>query len=303
MKRFAAILPLILVATFTAPASAAVKSVSKPSAPEITSITSSPVKKGIVNLTVTVALGADNGGAPIKATKISVGKKSCTAKKTKTSCTIKGLKSGTTVTVSAKSQNKKGYGNTGASVVYTIASEATAAAPAATTTPSKSKAPSTPAKSTAPAVPVVGICDGLTVSQCNAKKSATSYLRYSSFSRTGLIKQLEFEKYSNSDAIFGVDAQGADWSAQAVKSGKSYLQYSSFSRSGLIKQLEFEGFTSEQAIYGTDSQNADWNLQAAKSGKSYLEFSSFSRAGLISQLEFEGFTTEQATYGATANGY
>jgi uncharacterized iron-regulated membrane protein len=89
-----------------------------------------------------------------------------------------------------------------------------------------------------------------TVSQENARETAKSYLRHSSFSRKGLIEQLEFEGFSNKDATYGVDKQNADWNAQAVGSAKSYLSHSSFSRSGLIEQLEFEGFTATQAAYG-----------------------------------------------------
>jgi hypothetical protein len=92
-----------------------------------------------------------------------------------------------------------------------------------------------------------------TVSQSNAKKSATSYLKYSSFSRTGLISQLEFEGFSILDATYGVDSQNADWNAQAAKSAKSYLKVSSFSRIGLIDQLVFEGFTQAQAEYGVST--------------------------------------------------
>ena len=92
-----------------------------------------------------------------------------------------------------------------------------------------------------------------TVAQSNAKKSATSYLRYSSFSRTGLIGQLEFEGFSTADATYGVDAQNTDWNVQAAKSAKSYLEYSSFSRIGLIDQLVFEGFTQAQAEYGVST--------------------------------------------------
>lgn len=132
MKRFAALMSLFLVATLTAPAGAAVKSATKPSAPTITSVTSSPVKKGKVNLTVVVTLGADNGGAAVSGTKISAGGKSCTTKKAKTSCTIKGIKNGKAVNVTAKSKNKKGFGKGSARVTY-IAGAATyvvAAAPA-----------------------------------------------------------------------------------------------------------------------------------------------------------------------------
>jgi len=55
---------------------------------------------------------------------------------------------------------------------------------------------------------------------------------------------------TTADATFGVDAQKADWKAQAAKKAQEYLDYDSFSRSGLIKQLEFEGFTPAQAAYG-----------------------------------------------------
>ena len=89
-----------------------------------------------------------------------------------------------------------------------------------------------------------------TVSQRNARKSGASYLKYSAFSRSGLILQLEYEKFTNADAIYAVDAQNADWNAQAAKSAESYLKYSSFSREGLIEQLLYEGFTQAQAEYG-----------------------------------------------------
>jgi Host cell surface-exposed lipoprotein len=89
-----------------------------------------------------------------------------------------------------------------------------------------------------------------TPGQANARKSAESYLRFQAFSRTGLIKQLEFEKYSKADATYAVDAVDADWNEQASKSAKSYLESQSFSRQGLIDQLLFEGFTQAQAEYG-----------------------------------------------------
>ena len=75
----------------------------------------------------------------------------------------------------------------------------------------------------------------------------------SAFSKSGLIDQLEFEKYSAADARFAVNHIAVDWNEQAAKSAKSYLDYSSFSRQGLIDQLEFEGFTTQQAIYGVST--------------------------------------------------
>lgn len=143
----------------------------------------------------------------------------------------------------------------------------------------------------------------MTTGQKNALRTAEDYLKYSAFSYTGLIDQLEYEEYSHEEAVFAADHCGADWNKQALKSAKSYLEYTAFSYTGLIEQLEFEGFTSEQAKYAVDHCGADWNEQAAKCAESYLEYSAFSKSRLIAQLEYEGFTHEEAVYGAEKNGY
>ena len=57
-----------------------------------------------------------------------------------------------------------------------------------------------------------------TVGEENARESAKGYLSFSGFSRTGLIDQLLFEGYSQEEAEYGVDAQGADWNEQAARS-------------------------------------------------------------------------------------
>jgi SOS response regulatory protein OraA/RecX len=141
------------------------------------------------------------------------------------------------------------------------------------------------------------------IGQKNAKSKAASYLDYSFFSRSGLIDQLLYEKFSRADAEYAVDAVKANWKLQAAGKAESYLSYSAFSRSGLVDQLLYEGFTSSEAEFGVASTNANWNLQAAKKAKSYLEYSAFSRQGLIDQLKYEGFTQSQAEYGVSKNGY
>ena len=90
----------------------------------------------------------------------------------------------------------------------------------------------------------------MTPSQRNALRSAQSYLEYMSFSYSGLIEQLEYEKYPHADAVYAADHCGADWYEQAAKSAASYLEYMSFSHDGLVDQLEYEGFTHDQAEYG-----------------------------------------------------
>ena len=142
----------------------------------------------------------------------------------------------------------------------------------------------------------------ISISKKNALEKAKSYLSHSAYSRESLINQLEFEQYSNEDAVYAVDNVGADWNEQAVKKARSYLSHSAYSREGLINQLEFEGFTHDQAEYGVNNISVDWNEQAVKKARSYLSHSAYSREGLINQLEFEGFTHEQSVYGVTQNG-
>lgn len=91
------------------------------------------------------------------------------------------------------------------------------------------------------------------MAQQQAVGKAESYLEFTAFSRKGLIKQLEFEGFSPTDATFAVDHVTVDWNDQAAKKAKSYLEMSSFSRSGLIAQLKFEGFTDTQAKFGVKS--------------------------------------------------
>lgn len=93
---------------------------------------------------------------------------------------------------------------------------------------------------------------GETLSQKNAVAKAKSYLEYTAFSKSGLVKQLEFEGFSNEDATYAVNKISVDWKEQAVLKGKSYLDSMSFSRSGLIDQLKYEGFTNEEAIHAVD---------------------------------------------------
>lgn len=92
-----------------------------------------------------------------------------------------------------------------------------------------------------------------TVSQKNAVKQAKAYLGYSAFSHDGLVAQLEYEKFSHADAVYGTDNSGANWNEQASKSAKKYMEYSAFSRGSLIEQLKYNKFTQEQAEYGANA--------------------------------------------------
>lgn len=91
-----------------------------------------------------------------------------------------------------------------------------------------------------------------TLAQKNAVKKAQTYLDFSAFSKSGLIKQLEYEEFSKEDATYAVNKIKVDWKEQAYKKAQTYLEFSSFSRNSLIKQLEFEGFSKEEAEYAVD---------------------------------------------------
>lgn len=141
-----------------------------------------------------------------------------------------------------------------------------------------------------------------TISQQNALETAARYLKYSAFSRTGLIRQLEYEKYPTADATWAVDRLAVNWKEQAAKKAQKYLEYSAFSRIGLIKQLEYERYSTADATWAVDRLTVNWNEQAAKEAKKYLEYSSFSRGGLFDQLIYEGYTPAQAEYGVSQTG-
>lgn len=170
--------------------------------------------------------------------------------------------------------------------------------PPSETVPPETEPPTTQPPETEPPVTESKVTTGMR----NALSSAKSYLRFMAFSYGGLIDQLEYEGYTNDEAIYAADNCGADWNEQALKSAKDYLDFTAFSYTGLIDQLEYEQFTPSQAKYAADNCGADWYEQAAKSAEDYLDFMSFSRSGLIEQLMYEGFTREQAEYGADSVG-
>jgi hypothetical protein len=91
------------------------------------------------------------------------------------------------------------------------------------------------------------------VGQQSAVRSAESYLRYTGFSRVGLIRQLRFEGFTDAEAVYAVDHITVDWHRQASRVAESYLRFSGFSRTGLVGQLLYEGFTPAEAQYGASS--------------------------------------------------
>lgn len=90
----------------------------------------------------------------------------------------------------------------------------------------------------------------VTLGMKNALGKAQQYLKFTSFSKKGLIEQLEYEGYSVEEATYAVETIQVDWNDQCAKKAQQYLNFTSFSRKGLADQLEYEGFTSSQIAYG-----------------------------------------------------
>lgn len=92
--------------------------------------------------------------------------------------------------------------------------------------------------------------DDLNTEERNAYSSALTYLSSMGFSRSGLIKQLEYEQYSSDaceKAVSLIEELGeVDWNEECLQTAKNYLSTMSFSKGELIDQLKFEGFTDDQ---------------------------------------------------------
>jgi len=139
MKKFAALglSAAVVLSLAIAPSAQAKVKVTKPAAPTVASIFSSPVKKGKVNITFAITLPTNTGGAKITGSKVRAGGKSCTIKRTKTSCTIKGITNGKALNVIAQTKNKKGFGARSVGIRYVAGAGAFSAAviPAAPVVP------------------------------------------------------------------------------------------------------------------------------------------------------------------------
>lgn len=117
-----------------------------------------------------------------------------------------------------------------------------------TQTPSTTQLPAAP--TSAPATPPVSQQSGATLGETNALKKAKSYLSIMPYSREGLRKQLMFDRFSESEANYGVANCGANWNEQASKKAESYMRLMPMSRDQLYDQLIYDGFTDMQALIG-----------------------------------------------------
>ena len=94
------------------------------------------------------------------------------------------------------------------------ATPAPVANPQPTPTPTPTPTPQTDNQNTSPV-------SNETVSQENAVAKAQSYLNYSAFSHDGRVAQLEYDQFSQADAVYGADNSGANWDAQAAERPKN----------------------------------------------------------------------------------
>ena len=149
---------------FSPSAQAKVK-VAKLAAPTVAEVSSSSVKKGKVNITVTIQLPKNTSGTKITGSKVTAGGKSCNIKKSKTKCTINGLEKGAALNVRSQSKTKLGYGKTSTAVSY-VAGSATYRVPVISSEPTNpvvSQLNVTPSASADPTVINSAAITGLSV--------------------------------------------------------------------------------------------------------------------------------------------
>jgi hypothetical protein len=101
-----------------APTAQAKAKITRPSSPTVANVQSSFAEKGKVDVTVTIALPSSNGGSKITGSKVWIGGKSCTIKKTRTWCYVTNVKVGTKLKITAASKNKKGFSKKSAPVTF-----------------------------------------------------------------------------------------------------------------------------------------------------------------------------------------
>ena len=89
-----------------------------------------------------------------------------------------------------------------------------------------------------------------------AIQKAKLYINTMPFSKEGLIHQLEYDKYSHSDAVNAVNSLNIDWREQAIRKAKQYLMVMPFSCKELENQLIYDKFTPSQAHYGAQHTDA-----------------------------------------------
>ena len=142
-------------------------------------------------------------------------------------------------------------------VAFALILTACVAASACTTSADETTSPSDAPAATATTVAAAHVsAPSNDYTQRKAVEIARDYLElpFSPFSRSRLIKQLEYEGFSNVDAVYAVDSLDVNWNEQAALTAESYLDGTfSLSRQDLFELLLLEGFTAEQAEYGVDS--------------------------------------------------
>lgn len=156
---------------------------------------------------------------------------------------------------------------------------------------------------TQPTTVLVTTSNDISLGETNALVSAKRYIDSLDFSYSRLIEQLEYEKFSHEEAVYGADNCGANWNDEALGCALSYIKTNDFSYISLKKQLEYEDFTPEQVQYALDNCNADYKQEAVGTAKSYISMGGFSKDTLLEQLLFEGYTQEEAEYAISQVGY
>ena len=92
--------------------------------------------------------------------------------------------------------------------------------------------------------------NGAGIPQEAALQAAKQRLAQKPCSYQGLVRHLQAEGFSLSNAAYAADHCGADWDRQAVRCVRLYLSERPFPLRRLIERMMKEGFTEAQARYG-----------------------------------------------------
>lgn len=91
-----------------------------------------------------------------------------------------------------------------------------------------------------------------TIGEKNCLSDALNYLNLMGYSKSGLIKQLEFDEYSETEIEYALARCGADWNEEALQLAYGYTSAMSMSKTALQEQLIYEGFEESEINYALE---------------------------------------------------
>ena len=130
-----------------------------------------------------------------------------------------------------------------------------------------------------------------------ASDIVNNYYGVNGVSRAQLISAMLDDKFTEEEAIYGVDNGNYNWKELAYKRALSYSYYYSISwgRDYIIQRLiNNDEFTEEEALYA-DNKAYDWNEMAVELVESNLEYN-YTKSNIINTLENYNYSDDEIEY-------